>query len=183
MFDPCESCQRGTYSQFHCSSQCRYGKDKDILAMQKNLIAKYAEKAGGEPVSPKEAYSSAIHDFQKLLNDDYHEVGIISVSYAIKALREILKRSTPLTIEQLKELMPNVSDIQPSSKRQWIWIEVFNAPEQPTFSKKISAYYRAEADYTRGKSFCCGYPGISYAFDFADYGKHWIAFWSNPGAL
>ena len=72
-----------------------------------------------------------------------------------------------LTIEQLTWL--------PYGK--WVWIEVL---EPFSFEEKVSAYYRKQVDYTRGKAFICGYPGISFGFDFSEYNKTWVAYAEQP---
>lgn len=72
-----------------------------------------------------------------------------------------------VTIEELKALP--VGD--------WVWIQVW---EQFEFGEKVSAYYSKHEDYTRDKSFCCGYPGLSFGFDYADYNKTWTAYKYEP---
>ena len=72
-----------------------------------------------------------------------------------------------VTIEELKVLP--LSD--------WVWIQVlvpFDCQE------KVSAYYSKHEDYTRDRSFCCGYPGLSFGFDYADYNKTWTAYKYEP---
>lgn len=72
-----------------------------------------------------------------------------------------------LTVEQLIAL----------PEGEWVWIEVL----QPfSFEEKVSAYYRKQMDYTHGKAFICGYPGISFGFDFSDYNNTWVAYTEQP---
>jgi len=75
-----------------------------------------------------------------------------------------------LSIEQLKAL----------PLREWVWIEVL---KPFTFEEKISAYYRKQADYSHDRSFCCGYPGLSFSFDYADYNITWTAYAYKPKNL
>lgn len=148
--------------------------------MKERLISKYAEQVGGTPESPQEAYTHAIADFQELLHDDYHEISIISVSLAIQALREKRMISTPLALEQVKSMVPSNTNLDFSAEREWLWIEILNNEDQNPRKGKVSAYYRIEPDYTQGRSLCCGYPAIGYAFDYSDYGKTWLAFLKKP---
>ena len=74
---------------------------------------------------------------------------------------------TTLSIEQLKNL----------PLREGVWIEVL---EPFAYEEKVSAYYRKQADYSHNKSFCCGYPGLSFSFDYADYNKTWTAYIHQP---
>lgn len=60
---------------------------------------------------------------------------------------------------------------------EWVWIETLK-PFQ--YEKKVSGYYRKTNDYTKGKAFCCGYPGIGFAFDYKDYGVTWLAYKTKP---
>ena len=60
---------------------------------------------------------------------------------------------------------------------EWVWIEVL----QPfSFEEKTSAYYRKQVDYTHGKAFICGYPGISFGLEYSDYSKTWVAYTERP---
>ncbi len=72
----------------------------------------------------------------------------------------------PLTVEQLKAL--NAEPL-----KHWVWIEILD-------TSAFSAYYRTYADYTDGKEFCCGWPGVGYSWDYCDYGKTWIAYDRKP---
>lgn len=72
-----------------------------------------------------------------------------------------------LTIEELKNL----------PLKEWCWVEVL----QPFDSaEKVSAYYRKHYDYSHERAFCCGYPGLSFSFDYADYGITWEAYKCCP---
>ena len=73
----------------------------------------------------------------------------------------------PLSIEQLKGL----------SEGEWVWIEVL-IPF--SYEHKISAYYKKQYDYSHGRAFCCGYPGLSFGFNYIDYEKTWVAYRTQP---
>lgn len=76
-----------------------------------------------------------------------------------------------LTIDELKEINADMDN------RPWVWIEVF--PEYRLFNPRSQAepaYYRVQADYTEGKAFCCGYPGLGFYFKYEDYGKTWLTY-------
>lgn len=68
-----------------------------------------------------------------------------------------------LSVEQLKVL----------PQRAWVWIEIL---KPYSFGEKVSAYYRIDYDYTSGRALCCGYPGITFNFYYADYDKTWTAY-------
>ena len=73
-----------------------------------------------------------------------------------------------LTMERLKKMGNRQTP-------QWVWLEILGAGD-----KHQSGYYRAQFDYTRGRAFCCGYPGQSYSWNYADYGKTWLAYDHKP---
>lgn len=77
------------------------------------------------------------------------------------------ENKTILTVEQLIAL----------PEGEWVWIEVL---QSLSYKEKVSAYYRKQMDYTRGRAFICGYPGISFGFDFSDYNKTWVAYTEQP---
>lgn len=90
----------------------------------------------------------------------------------LKMLREQIEHQTPIPIEQLKEWSGNADGIT----RHWVWIEILDDQLLNPGCGKVSAYYRVQYDYTHGEALVCGYPGISYAFDYVDYGKKWAAY-------
>ena len=72
-----------------------------------------------------------------------------------------------LTIEELRAL----------SLRDWVWIECL----QPfNHTLQVSAYYQKHEDYCPEDTFFCGYPGITFPFDYADYGITWEAYACRP---
>ena len=77
-----------------------------------------------------------------------------------------MKLLVTLSLEQLKEIANDMEN------RKWVWIENLESGQ--------AAYYQAQMDWTRGRAFCCGYPGIGYSFNYADYGITWRAYWYNP---
>lgn len=67
----------------------------------------------------------------------------------------------------------SIEDLKNLPLRAWVWIECL----QPfNFEEKTSAYYRKHADYDYEKTFFCGYPGLTFGFDYADYGVTWEAY-------
>ena len=98
-----------------------------------------------------------------------------AVDMALSALRqqdhfrEVTKKVEPLTLEELRK-MP-IHD--------WVWIEVLNLD---AFRSKetVSAYYRKYDGYKKDEIFWCGYPGLGFGFDYADYGKTWLAYRQKP---
>lgn len=91
----------------------------------------------------------------------------------IAAIREKQERENPkpLTLEELKEL----------KIRNWIWIEVLKPFD---FPNKVSAYYQRHefgtAEYAMKETFFCGYPGITFGFDYCDYDRTWHAYQNGP---
>lgn len=81
-------------------------------------------------------------------------------------------KMVPLTLDELREIAECVVTCP------WVWIEVITPHSK--CKDEVSAYYRVQNDYTRGRAFCCGYPGMSFAFDYADYGKTWLAYRTKP---
>lgn len=77
-----------------------------------------------------------------------------------------------LSIMQLKQMNKNMYN------RQWVWIEVLVADD-----RHESAYYRVQYDYTHGRAFCCGYPGLGFSFDYNNYGTTWLAYVHKPEEL
>ena len=93
------------------------------------------------------------------------------VEFTISALRqeehfrEVTKKMKPLTLSELRE-MPI---------RDWVWIEILN-PDAFRSKETVSAYYRKYGGYKKDEIFWCGYPGLGFGFDYADYGKTWMAY-------
>ena len=78
-----------------------------------------------------------------------------------------ITRQTPLSVDELKAL----------PLRAWVWIEIPRLFQSET---KTSAYYRKQYEHDADRLFSCGYPGLSFSFDYADYNKTWVAYSSQP---
>ena len=108
---------------------------------------------------------------QELSNDIYDREN----PHAINRVEELAaslhnagyRKPIVLTIDQLKAL----------PLCEWVWIEVLVPFECPD---KVSAYFRKQFDYTHEQAFCCGYPGLSFSFDYEDYSKTWVAYTQQP---
>ena len=93
----------------------------------------------------------------------------------VKALREHAEWAraneweTPITLGDLRQ-MPI---------RDWVWIEILN-PDAFRSKETVSAYYRKYDGYKKDEIFWCGYPGLGCGFDYADYGKAWLAYRQKP---
>ena len=93
----------------------------------------------------------------------------------VKALREHAEWAraneweTPSTLGDLRQ-MPI---------RDWVWIEILN-PDAFLSKETVSAYYRKYDGYKKDEIFWCGYPGLGFGFDYADYGKAWLAYRQKP---
>ena len=98
-----------------------------------------------------------------------------ALDMAISALRqqehfrEITKKVEPLTLDELRKL----------PIRDWVWIEILN-PDAFRSKETVSAYYRKYDGYKADEIFWCGYPGLGFGFDYADYGKTWLAYRQKP---
>ena len=93
----------------------------------------------------------------------------------ISELKLTGEENLPLTLEELKEKKQNIKN------RQWVWIEIL--PEHYVHNLRStakSAYYQVHLDYTEGKAFCCGYPGLGFYFKYEDYSRTWLAFSIKP---
>ena len=62
--------------------------------------------------------------------------------------------------------------------RDWVWIEILN-PDAFRSKETVSAYYKKYDGYKKDEIFWCGYPGLGFGFDYADYGKTWLAYRSK----
>lgn len=89
-------------------------------------------------------------------------------------------RGKPLSIEQLHRLSRIVSDSDINRNDVWVWIEILDKAELRPGMGKVSGYYKVQIDYTHGRSFCCGYPGMGYGFDYDRYGIGWLAYSVKP---
>ena len=98
-----------------------------------------------------------------------------ALDMAISALRQqetVTNRNglnDPLTLDELRQL----------PIRDWVWIEILN-PDAFRSKETVSAYYRKYDGYKADEIFWCGYPGLGFGFDYADYGKTWLAYRQKP---
>lgn len=76
-------------------------------------------------------------------------------------------RNDPLTLDELKQL----------PLKEWVWVEVL---QKISGIRDESTYYRKCLGWMPENTFFCGYPGWATAFDYADYGKTWLAYRSKP---
>lgn len=77
----------------------------------------------------------------------------------------------PLTLEQMRQMDTDMEN------RPWVWIEVLKPFK---YELKTSAYYQVQSDCTHDRAFCCGYPGLGFAFDYDDFGKTWLTYRRKP---
>ena len=91
--------------------------------------------------------------------------GLVDELQVASCARQEQERNAPLTLDELQE-MP-IHD--------WVWIEVLT-PDAFRSKETVSAYYRKYDGYKTDEIFCCGYPGLGFGFDYADYGKAWLAY-------
>ena len=95
-----------------------------------------------------------------------------ALDMAISALRQqerFGETNKALTMDELRK-MPI---------RDWVWIEILN-PDAFRSKETVSAYYRKYDGYKADEIFWCGYPGLGFGFDYADYGKTWLAYRQKP---
>lgn len=183
VFDPCQDCQKGVYYRDSCSVKCKYGIAMEREKKQRQVLEQYVEILGGKRPKNVSACDAAVREFQEGLYQDKPKYSTESVMQGIIALKEKVKRNTPLTVEQLQKLAEFVSKQDAVLEDKWVWIEVLLSEPEHVRNGKKSAYYKVQPDYTRGRSFCCGYPGISYGFDFDKYGETWLAFLEKPDII
>ena len=101
----------------------------------------------------------------------YYEALDMAISALLQQdhFREATKKVEPLTLYELRQ-MPI---------RDWVWIEILN-PDAFRSKETVSAYYRKYDGYKTDEIFWCGYPGLGFGFDYADYGKTWLAYRRKP---
>lgn len=86
----------------------------------------------------------------------------------------------PLTREYLISLMDKAAN---HGEKEWVWIEPIGDGESKhiSWSAPVEAgYYRAQKDYTDGETFCCGWPGVGFCFEFEEMGTVWQAYRFKP---
>lgn len=82
-----------------------------------------------------------------------------------------LYEESPLSVVELRLINAETEN------RSWIWIQISKHVES---GNKVSAYYQSQLNYTHGRAFCCGYPGLGFCFEYSDYGKTWLAYLHKP---
>lgn len=92
-------------------------------------------------------------------------------------MEECIKKAAAVPIDSTNHRL-KLDELKNMKIGKWVWIGRIYNPERPaaSYASTVSAYYRKQEDYTRGRAFCCGYPGISYAFDYSEYGETWAAY-------
>ena len=94
-----------------------------------------------------------------------------ALDMAISALRQ---QETVTDSHQLNEPL-TLDELRKMPIRDWVWIDVLN-PDAFRSKETVSAYYRKYDGYKKDEIFWCGYPGLGFGFDYADYGKTWLAY-------
>ena len=89
--------------------------------------------------------------------------------YALRQQERFGESNKALTLDELRK-MPI---------RDWVWIEILN-PDAFRSKETVSACYRKYDGYKKAEIFWCGYPGLGFGFDYADYGKTWLAYRQKP---
>lgn len=79
----------------------------------------------------------------------------------------VMSPNIPLTPEELRNL----------ALKKWVWIDVMDESKEYGAG---SAYYRKSDCYNSEEVFSCGYPGWKIVFEYADYGKTWLAYRQKP---
>lgn len=87
----------------------------------------------------------------------------------VESKLKVVESNAPLTLDELRQL----------PIRDWVWIEILN-PDAFRSKETVSAYYRKYDGYKADEIFWCGYPGLGFGFDYADYGKTWLAYRRKP---
>ena len=96
------------------------------------------------------------------------ESKLILLTAADYLMTLVMERET-LSKEELQEL-PN---------KTWVWVEVlddvaFSHPQQK------SGWYRSVFGETTEDVFACGYPGMTFGFDYKDMGTTWKVSLKGP---
>ena len=123
----------------------------------------------------RKTFSSQLEKEENHFGRMHLQTTIDAIDMAISALRqqerfgEVTKKVEPLTLDELRQ-MPI---------RDWVWIDVLT-PDAFRSKETVSAYYRKYDGYKTDEIFWCGYPGLGFGFDYADYGKTWLAYRQKP---
>lgn len=87
-------------------------------------------------------------------------------------IADILKTPALLVYHNAKL---SIKELEKLPDGKWVWIERIS-PQ----GRWPSAYFQKEADFSRGRAFCCGYPNHSFSFDYSDYDRTWTAYQFEP---
>ena len=123
----------------------------------------------------RKTFSSQLEKEENYFGRMHLQTTIDALDMAISALRQQdvadkdVGKNEPLTLDELRQ-MPI---------RDWVWIEVLN-PDAFRSKETVSACYRKYDGYKKDEIFWCGYPGLGFGFDYADYGKTWLAYRQKP---
>lgn len=114
----------------------------------------------------------AIVRLENLIDSEKKPRNQLALNMAIDDMREQEERENPkpLTLDELRE----------TSLQEWVWISVLSPFE---CEQKVSAYYRRYESCgaaLAARAFWCGYPGLTFGFDYVDYGKTWLAYSHKP---
>lgn len=133
-----------------------------------SIAARYARELAGLVDDLQGAYDAMVRDLTARTRQVRQLQGEIS-ALRQQHFREVTKKVEPLTLEELRKL----------PIRDWAWIEILN-PDAFRSKETVSAYYRKYDGYKKDEIFWCGYPGLGFGFDYADYGKTWLAYRQKP---
>ena len=84
-------------------------------------------------------------------------------------LSKLVMEREPLSKEELQEL-PN---------KAWVWVEVID-DEAFTHPQQKTGWYRNVSAEMSDDIFACGYPGMTFGFEFKDMGTTWKASRKGP---
>ena len=98
-------------------------------------------------------------------------------AFAESALREQEERDNRLESDAVKNEPMTLDELIGMPLKEWVWVEVL---QKRSGLRDESAYYRKLLGWMPETTFFCGYTGWTTAFDYADYGKTWLAYRSKP---
>lgn len=86
-----------------------------------------------------------------------------------EAANYIEKITSPLSVQELQDM--EIGD--------WVWIEL--SPD--AYPRRKSSYYQKHqiSTFSDNEEFWGCTPGTNVGFDYADYGKKWLAYCQKPG--
>ena len=123
----------------------------------------------------RKTFSGQLEQEENYFGRIHLQTTIDALDMAISAIRQqetVINRNglnAPLTLDELRQF----------PIRDWVWIEILN-PDAFRSKETVSAYYRKYDGYKKDEIFWCGYPGLGFGFDYADYGKTWLAYRQKP---